>query len=119
MTEPLPSFRYHPDPVAAGSIEPSDAVCRCCGRARGYIYAGPVCAEEEFDDALCPWCITDGQAAARFAASLHRRGRGGEPWRLGRRARGRGERGRRAHARLHRLAAQADIGFAGEEWEEY
>jgi hypothetical protein len=45
MTEPLPSFRYHPDPVATGSIEPSDAVCRCCGRARGYIYAGPVCAE--------------------------------------------------------------------------
>jgi len=66
----LPRFRYHPDPVATGSIEPSDTVCVCCGQARGYIYTGPVNAAEELDDSLCPWCIADGSAAERFDAEF-------------------------------------------------
>ena len=70
MSEPLPTFRYHPEPLATGSIAPSEAVCRCCERARGFIYTGPVNAEVELDDALCPWCIASGEAAARFGASF-------------------------------------------------
>ena len=66
----LPTFRYHQDPIATGSIEPSSAVCRACGQARGYIYTGPVYADIELEDALCPWCIADGSAAARFAAEF-------------------------------------------------
>jgi len=66
----LPSFRYHPDPIASGSVAPSGAACRACGQARGYIYTGPVYAEEELEDALCPWCIADGSAAARFDADF-------------------------------------------------
>ncbi|WP_264169817.1 CbrC family protein [Burkholderia cepacia] len=38
----LPAFRYHPDPLATGSVIRSDARCVCCGDARGYVYAGPV-----------------------------------------------------------------------------
>jgi uncharacterized protein len=64
----LPTFRYHPDPLATGSIAPSGAVCRSCGQPRGYIYTGPVYAVEELTDELCPWCIADGSAAARFDA---------------------------------------------------
>ncbi|MCP4306259.1 MAG: CbrC family protein [bacterium] len=42
-SDELPSFRYHPDPIATGSIRPSDeAVCRRCSRNRGFIYVGPV-----------------------------------------------------------------------------
>ena len=58
----LPTFRYHPDPLATGSIEPSDVVCACCGRARGAIYVGPVYAVVDYDGKLCPWCIADGTA---------------------------------------------------------
>ena len=71
VTEALPTFRYHPDPIATGSIVRSSAVCRCCTRARGYIYTGPVYSPEGgLDDALCPWCIADGSAARRFGASF-------------------------------------------------
>jgi uncharacterized protein len=66
----LPKFRYHPDPLSTGSIVPSDAICRACGQSRGYIYAGPVYAQEDLQDSLCPWCIADGAAAARFDAEF-------------------------------------------------
>jgi len=66
----LPIFVYHPDPISTGSIQRSDATCRCCEQPRGYIYTGPVYAEEEFDEALCPWCIADGSAAQRFSAEF-------------------------------------------------
>jgi uncharacterized protein CbrC (UPF0167 family) len=68
----LPRFRYHPDPLASGSIKP-DATTRClvCGRNRGFIYQGPVFTEsEDLDDRLCPWCISDGSAARKFAAEF-------------------------------------------------
>ena len=67
---PLPFFRYHPDPLASGSIEESDTECVCCGRVRGYIYVGPVYAEEEYEASICPWCIAEGRAAERLDASF-------------------------------------------------
>jgi uncharacterized protein CbrC (UPF0167 family) len=68
--EPLPVFRYHPDPVATGSVVPSDRLCRCCGRARGFIYTGPTYAEADLDNGLCPWCIATGAAHERFNATF-------------------------------------------------
>ena len=63
----LPTFRYHPDPLATGSVVPSDAVCECCGQARGYAYDlapyGPV-------EVLCPWCIASGEAHRRFGSTF-------------------------------------------------
>ena len=66
----LPKFTYHPDPLLSGSIEKSDAVCRCCKKARGYIYTGPAYCEEDLENALCPWCIADGSAHKKFDASF-------------------------------------------------
>ena len=66
----LPSFRYHPDPLASGSIVASDRKCRCCRKARGFIYTGPVYAEDDLKDALCPWCIADGSAGRKFDATF-------------------------------------------------
>jgi uncharacterized protein CbrC (UPF0167 family) len=66
----LPTFKYHPDPIGTESIATSDAVCVCCESARGYIYVGPVWSEHELDQSLCPWCIADGSAHAKFAASF-------------------------------------------------
>lgn len=62
----LPTFKYHPDPLATGSIIQSGTVCRCCGEARGYIYTGPVYAIKEYHDYICPWCIADGSAHERL-----------------------------------------------------
>jgi len=66
----LPTFRFHPDPIRSGSIIESKAKCRCCKKARGWIYTGPVYAEEELNDALCPWCIADGSAHEKFDATF-------------------------------------------------
>lgn len=71
VSEPLPIFPYHPSPLETGSVEPSDVTCECCGLPRGYIYAGSVYAVEELVDLICPWCIADGSAAAKFDASFN------------------------------------------------
>ena len=69
MSEPLPVFRYHADPVRSGSVEQSHTACKCCGQKRGFVYVGPVYAEaDDLDEAICPWCIADGSAAAKFEA---------------------------------------------------
>lgn len=64
----LPAFKYHPNPIATGSVVASPAECRCCGRARGYIYSASVYAVDSLRDQICPWCIADGSAAQRFDA---------------------------------------------------
>jgi uncharacterized protein len=66
----FPDFPYHPDPRGTGSVSDSDARCRACGCARGFIYTGPVYAVDELDEAFCPWCIADGTAAATFDAEF-------------------------------------------------
>ena len=72
--EALPVFRYHPDPLATGSIIAApDRPCLGCSRIRGYLYMGPVYTEKNFilEEHLCPWCIADGTAAKRFSASFN------------------------------------------------
>ncbi len=66
----LPIFKYHPDPVMTGSIKPSEAECVCCGRKRGYIYAGQVFAADDLSESICPWCIADGSAHIKFNAEF-------------------------------------------------
>ena len=66
----LPLFRYHPDPISTGSIQQSGEPCICCAERRGYIYVGPVYAEDELEDQICPWCLADGTAHGRFDAEF-------------------------------------------------
>ena len=70
MKTSLPTFRYHPEPLASGAVEPSNIECVCCNRKRGFIYVGPVYAERDLNDLLCPWCISDGSAAHQFDAGF-------------------------------------------------
>jgi hypothetical protein len=67
-TTALPAFRYHPDPVATGSVQASSTACVVCDEERGYVYAGPVYAEDDYDEQICPWCIADGTAASKLGA---------------------------------------------------
>lgn len=64
----LPRFPYHPDPVATGAFEARTHTCRACERPRAWSYAVAPYATENLRDALCPWCVADGTAAARFDA---------------------------------------------------
>lgn len=66
----LPEFRYHPDPLATGSIVATEVNCVSCEQLRPYVYVGPVYATEDLDDVVCPWCIADGTAARRFDAEF-------------------------------------------------
>jgi uncharacterized protein CbrC (UPF0167 family) len=60
----LPNFRYHPDPIATGSVKASDQTCKICGKARGYIYTRHIYASKSDSLRICPWCIADGTAHA-------------------------------------------------------
>ncbi|MFQ6148027.1 CbrC family protein [Streptomyces seoulensis] len=66
MSRPLPSFRYHPAPVATGAIVDSGEVCVCCRQSRGWIYTLSLYTEQDVPGQICPWCIADGTAAERF-----------------------------------------------------
>ena len=66
----FPTFKYHPDPIATGSVAESDTQCLCCERKSGFIYTGPVYAFEDLDNKICHWCIADGTAAEKFDATF-------------------------------------------------
>lgn len=68
--EALPTFRYHPDPVATGSVDRSSTPCRVCGLVREAVYVGPVLSREEVGDEICTWCIADGRASAALGAEF-------------------------------------------------
>ena len=73
----LPDFKYHPDPIATGSIVPSVEVCPVCGERRGFEYDGIPYAKNELKH-ICPWCIADGSAHEKFGAEFtDRKGVGG------------------------------------------
>lgn len=69
LSDLLPKFRYHPNPVATGSVRASDAICPCCDRERGCEYVASVFSAERVKG-LCPWCIADGSAAQKFDATF-------------------------------------------------
>jgi len=73
MGDPLPLFRYYPDPIGTGAIIASDNRCICCGEPRGFIYTGPAYAVEDFGDCFCPWCIADGSAHEEYDVSFNLR----------------------------------------------
>lgn len=70
MSEALPPFKYHRDPLRTGALEARAVTCACCGRRREFVYVAPVYSERDLHESLCPWCIADGSAAAKFGASF-------------------------------------------------
>lgn len=65
----LPQFRYHPDPVQIGVIEERTERCVSCGEVRKHMYTGAIYARTRVDE-VCPWCVADGTAAAKFDATF-------------------------------------------------
>lgn len=69
-TSPLPFFRFHPKPLETKAIIPIEIVCRVCLQHRPHKYQGPFYSDVEVED-LCPWCIADGSAAAKYRGEFH------------------------------------------------
>ena len=62
---PLPTFKYHPNPVATGMFIESRTLCPVCSRERPFKYVGPFYSKVKVNG-ICPWCIADGSAARNF-----------------------------------------------------
>jgi uncharacterized protein CbrC (UPF0167 family) len=71
MTDTLPSFKYFRDPLAHGCIETSAEACGCCGEKRGFIHSAGMFTRQDPEPRVCPWCIADGRAAAKFTGSFN------------------------------------------------
>ena len=67
--ETPPTFFYSPNAYALGIIEQKAITCECCGQMRAFRYSGNLYAETKVVQ-LCPWCIADGSAAARYNGSF-------------------------------------------------
>lgn len=61
----LPDFPYFADPLADGCFEARPTLCEVCGQQREWAYVRGIYAEDE-PESLCPWCVADGRAAAKF-----------------------------------------------------
>ncbi len=61
----LPVFKYNPNALELGIIEEDETHCPVCEKKRNYVYRGSFYSEEEVEG-ICPWCIADGSAAAKF-----------------------------------------------------
>ena len=67
----LPSFRYHQNPMETGAFQKSEkgVTCDCCGETTNIYYNAPFFAEDDIEY-LCPTCIANGKAAAKFDGSF-------------------------------------------------
>ncbi|KAA8995242.1 CbrC family protein [Affinibrenneria salicis] len=61
----LPVFKYHPDPIATGSIKLSDETCQCCEQQRGAVCTTSIYSRHRVEF-ICPWCVADGSAAKKY-----------------------------------------------------
>jgi len=68
-TVELPIFRYHPDPIATGSVIRSVEVCPVCEKSRGFAFDGVPYGRIELAS-VCPWCIADGSAHEKFGVEF-------------------------------------------------
>ncbi|MDH6195470.1 uncharacterized protein CbrC (UPF0167 family) [Mycobacterium frederiksbergense] len=64
-----PNFKYSPNAYDI-AFEDLDGVCACCDESRSLKYRGPFYCSGDEPDYICPWCIADGRAAAKFGGSF-------------------------------------------------
>lgn len=69
--EPPPTFRYYADPFGEGRFLRSEKPCDVCERARGWVFDGLIYSAEVDDALICPWCIADGSAIAKWSGSFN------------------------------------------------
>lgn len=75
FNEVPPVFTYHTKPLETGVFVPSEKECACCKRQRGLVYLKylePIIYQKDQEEPgeICPWCIADGSAAAKYQIYL-------------------------------------------------
>lgn len=65
MSQKLPYFKYHPEPIKNGSLKNKRIQCSVCNQGRDYVYDGPVYCYGDVQN-ICPWCIKNGDAAKKY-----------------------------------------------------
>ncbi|MCM0001260.1 MAG: CbrC family protein [Erythrobacter sp.] len=66
----MPAFTYFTPAALDAVVKASDEVCDCCGQRRGHLYTGPFYTTAR-EVELCPHCIADGSAAAKYQGSFN------------------------------------------------
>ncbi|WP_161831483.1 CbrC family protein [Pseudovibrio sp. POLY-S9] len=66
----IPHFEYFRDPVENGCVVEKASVCQCCQQEKHFMYVGPIYCVDDVSE-VCPWCIADGSAAAKWSASFN------------------------------------------------
>jgi len=66
----LPSFKYHPDPIATGAVIMQKATCICCALPVDHVYTASAYSTNEIRGKICPWCISDGSAADKLSVEF-------------------------------------------------
>lgn len=66
MTNEIPHFKYHLDPLKTGSAEKREFICACCQQSSHYAYTGTQISIQDPEKALCFVCIKNGSAAQKF-----------------------------------------------------
>ena len=70
LSQSLPHFIYHPDPLATGAFVEGEAkVCPSCGKESNVYYVLIPYSIEDIEY-LCPMCIASGLAAEKFDAEF-------------------------------------------------
>lgn len=71
MNRSLPQFTYLSDDFTRNVFIQQSATCHCCGKDTEHHYNGTIYRVGDSDITLCPWCIHDGSAAAKYACSFN------------------------------------------------
>src|SRR4051794_2681921 len=74
MSKELPKFKYYPSACAPNGtdvVAKLPVECVVCGEECDYVYAGPVYAEEDLEESICPWCVANGSAHQQFEAEFN------------------------------------------------
>ena len=66
----LPEFPLYEPGALRRVLARSKDPCAACGQVRGIVYTGPVYCKTQ-EPRVCPWCVADGTAAAKFDATFN------------------------------------------------
>lgn len=66
----LPHFLLHPNAYRLNLFAAEAGVCEVCEQPRDYKYTGVFYSQDEVDY-ICPWCVADGSAAAKYSGQFN------------------------------------------------
>ena len=66
----LPNFKYSPNAFELDLFEKTEGFCSICEQKRNLKYKSSFYCKEK-PDYICPWCISDGEAAVKYNGTFN------------------------------------------------